>query len=92
MKRKQKHLLKKRRPKDKNFDREENSRLIAAQHSIHRIFRALVKKNGTKPYIKSFDRRDKVVQHYLEKYELIGTSVESFWRPTGACILIGKDW
>lgn len=89
---KHKHSPKKRRSTDKNFNSEENIRLIEAQHKIHKVFRKLLFKNGTSAYIENFDRRDKVVQHYLEKYSLIGSSVESFWRSLGACILIGKGW
>jgi hypothetical protein len=84
--------LKRKKYRDKNFDPVENTRIVEAQHAIHNIFRALVTKNTSAPYIKDPIRRRKVVQHYLEKFGLIGTSVEDYWRSDGGCILIGKDW
>lgn len=96
MKTKLKVRSKENKPKRKStlppFDYKKNLELVQNQHIVHNIFRKLVSKNGPEVYIKDVERRRKVVQHYLKEYNLIGTSVESFWRTGGSCILIGKGW
>jgi hypothetical protein len=72
------------------FNKQQNDELVKNQHKLHRVLKMLVLKNGKQVYIDDFDRRDKAVEHYLRKYNILGTSVECYWRPVGACILIGK--
>jgi hypothetical protein len=72
------------------FNWKTNKRLAENQHTFHRVLRKLVRLNGTKPYIRNPKRRRNVVRFYMKRYGLVNTSVESYWRPVGECILIGK--
>jgi len=74
------------------FNWKRNLELVKNQHRFHLAMRKLVTRNGTRVYIKNYKRRCKVVEYYLSYFNIIGTSVEDFWRSGGACILIGKDW
>jgi hypothetical protein len=78
--------------KVKPFNWRDNEKLVINQHIIERIFRKLRAKNGIQAYVVNPERRRKVVQHYMKKYHIKGTSVESYWVNHGACILIGKAY
>jgi hypothetical protein len=72
------------------FSIKENRRLVENQHKIDKVFHILRQRNGTKCYRRNPKRRAKVVAHYLRRYHIQGSSVESFWRSLGGCILLGK--
>jgi len=74
----------------KKFSEKANERLIRNQDLFDRTMKILVLRNGTKVYRRKRRRKEKVVDHYLRKYHLIGTSVNRFWLLYGRNMLTGK--
>ena len=63
-------------------------------HDVHQFLRALsrkVKEYGIEHFHKHRGQAERITVHYLKKYGIVGSCVESYWKVKGLCVLIGKE-